>query len=348
MIKLISPKDGASVSVMTDVQKEFVRLHRAGDCEEIDRRLRELTEGHAHDFSRPAEAIFSWYCDDPTVVMTLEISGSEDFDGPAPVHIGTIRQSAEDGSYFVPVTNFYTGAKYFWRVICGEEISSVRTFSTPEGGLRPVFVDNVPNFRDLGGRMTASGRRIRQGLLYRGTHLEEDEGNGLTEPGREIFVRELGIKTELDLREESFGKVESSPAGEGVRLAIVPFDSSWGGTLNDRGMGQLKMIFDVISDKNNYPVYVHCYTGADRTGFFGVVLGAILGVPDSEIILDYEFTSLHEERDWERCEGAEGYFGFLDETYPGHTPGELVLIHLREYGIDPDLIEKVREIMLED
>ena len=42
MIKLISPKDGASVSVMTDVQKEFVRLHRAGDCEEIDRRLREL------------------------------------------------------------------------------------------------------------------------------------------------------------------------------------------------------------------------------------------------------------------------------------------------------------------
>ena len=349
MTELITPENGALLSVMTPLQKEFASCHPSPDNGEFDRRLKAAAEAHTVDLSRPASAIFSWKCDDPTAPMTLEISENEDFDVPAPVSADKVRQSAEDGTYFAAVTNFFTGRKYFWRVRCGDGISETRAFSTREGEIRSVSVDRVPNFRDLGGKVTADGRLVKQGMLYRGTHPEyDDDGNGITASGRETFIRELGIKTELDLREESLGKVLASPVGEEVRFFNVGFDSCWGGTLNDRGMGQIKEIFDVLCDESNYPVFFHCAAGADRTGFLSVVIESILGVPERDIILDYEYTSLYEERDWDTNEGVLSYFGFLDEKYPGHDCPELVRIHMKEYGVDPSVFGKLRKILLED
>ena len=40
------------------------------------------------------------------------------------------------------------------------------------------------------------------------------------------------------------------------------------------------------------PVYVHCWGGADRTGCLCYLLGALLGMREEHLLLDYELTSL--------------------------------------------------------
>ncbi len=349
MISLISPKDGASVSVMTAAQKEFVRRHRAGELHDGDDPFRIIADGDVTDASAPATAVFSWSCDDKTALMTLEISDREDFSVLSGLCVSPVRQSAEDGVYFAGVTNFLLGQKYYWRVRAGGETSATRTFTTPWDDIRVMDVDFVPNFRDLGGRMTASGRRVKQGLLYRGTFIDwRGERCGLTGRGKNTFARELGIKTEIDLRIEALGRHKTSPAGDGIRYEFIPMENPFGGTFNERGMGELRKIFDVLFDPSAYPVYFHCHSGADRTGFLGIVLDGVLGIPDDDIRLNYNFTSLYEHRNWDECDDAKGYFGYLDEICPGRTMSEQVMFHLTEYGIDREKLEKMREFLLED
>jgi hypothetical protein len=47
-----------------------------------------------------------------------------------------------------------------------------------------------------------------------------------------------------------------------------------------------------LADRNNYPIYFHCWGGADRTGSLAFLLGAFLGMTKEELIYEYEFTSL--------------------------------------------------------
>ncbi|MBR6915777.1 MAG: tyrosine-protein phosphatase [Clostridia bacterium] len=346
MIRLISPENGAEFSVLTDTQAKLIRQTREGTFT----RFGEYDEVYGVDASAPAVYLFRWRSDDADFPTYLEISETDDFSAEPTVDISETRLSATDRDLFSSVSNFLTGKTYFWRVRQNGEYSEVRSFSTAPDPVRPLLVDGVPNFRDLGGRFNADGRRMKQGLIYRGRFLErdEDERAGLTDSGKRTFAGRLGIKTEIDLREEEEGKRTESPAGPGVRYVQVSHDSSWGGTLNDRGMGQLHQIFDVLFVPASYPVYFHCYSGADRTGFISVVIGGIVGMSDENIIIDYNFTALYAHRNWNECEGAEGYFDFLRETYGDRSLSELVMLHLTNYGIDADKLARLKEFLLED
>ncbi len=345
MIHLISPADGAEFSVLTDVQKELIKQSRAGTFT----RFGNYDGVNGDDASAPAVCVFRWRADGNDFPTILEISESEDFSLPSHVDISPTAQSATEGDLFSTGRNFMTGRTYFWRVAQNGEYSEVRSFSTAPDPIRPISVDRVPNFRDLGGRKNAEGRRMKQGLLYRGRFLEweEEDRYGLTENGRVTFAEKLGIRTEIDLREEKEGKMTVSPAGESVRYVQVSHDSSWGGTLNDRGMGQLGQIFDVLFDPDSYPVYFHCFAGADRTGFISALIGGIVGMSDENIILEYNFTALFDHRNWNECEGAEAYFDFLRETYGDHSLSELIMLHLTNYGIDKDKLIRLKGFLLE-
>ena len=345
MIRLISPENGAEFSVLTDTQAKLIRQTREGTFT----RFGEYDEVYGVDASAPAVCLFRWRSDDADFPTYLEISETDDFSAEPTVDISETRLSATDRDLFSSVSNFLTGKTYFWRVRQNGEYSEVRSFSTAPDPVRPLLVDGVPNFRDLGGRFNADGRRMKQGLIYRGRFLErdEDERAGLTDSGTRTFAGRLGIKTEIDLREEEEGKRTESPAGPGVRYVQVSHDSSWGGTLNDRGMGQLRQIFDVLFDPASYPVYFHCYSGADRTGFISALIGGIVGMSDENIIIDYNFTALYAHRNWKECEGAEAYFDFLRETFGDHSLSELIMLHLTNYGIDKDKLAWFKEFMLE-
>lgn len=345
MIHLISPEDGAVFSVLTDTQKEFIKRADAGTFT----RFGNYEDDNGDDASAPAVCVFRWISDDPEYPTYLEISSSPDFSRGTCLDISEAMQSAADRELFSVARNFLTGTTYFWRVRQNGEYSRIRSFKTLPDRIRPVYVEHVPNFRDVGGGRNAEGRRVKQGLIYRGKFLEweDDEWLGLTENGKKTFAEKLGIRTEIDLREEMEGKMTESPAGGNVRYVCVPHDSSWGGTLNDRGMGQLHRIFDVLFDPASYPVFFHCYAGADRTGFIGAVIGGILGKSDEDIKLDYNFTALYDHRNWDNNDGVRAYFDFLWEKYGVHSFAETIWIHLTNYGIDEKKLTELREFLLE-
>ena len=65
-------------------------------------------------------------------------------------------------------------------------------------GPRNCYVSGVTNVRDIGGYSSSLGKNayIRQGLYYRGANL-----NSITDKGKAQMKEDLGVKTEIDLRD---------------------------------------------------------------------------------------------------------------------------------------------------
>lgn len=191
--------------------------------------------------------------------------------------------------------NLLVGTQYTWTVtdktnksVSGKFITAatprVITLPSPKGG--PL------NFRDIGGRKSRYGGRVRQNMVFRGT---QTDWNGFDEKNRLFMVNELKIRTDLDLRYESQVKKEKangnkSSLGDTVKWIHIPVNA-----YNSFTPEQNKLFAETIrvfANKNSYPVYLHCHGGVDRTGEITFLLNALAGVADEELLSDYEFSSL--------------------------------------------------------
>ena len=223
---------------------------------------------------------------------------------------------------FVTVNNLYLDKTYYWQVeepVSGVK-SAVSSFRTNDY-VRMMTVKSdkytITNVRDFGGRMTESGRRIKQGIIFRGSELiledySRSSGNhhkNLDDTVMGIFRDELGIRYEVDLRgfEES-NEITGSYLGNDVSYIRVTngagggYGSLWNSTgkkaqtdaLNGDVLNKdlLRRLFvEVFTNANEAHVYFHCWGGADRTGTIGFLLGAVLGMSYTDLIMDFEFTS---------------------------------------------------------
>ncbi|CAG8451519.1 14434_t:CDS:2 [Ambispora leptoticha] len=50
---------------------------------------------------------------------------------------------------------------------------------------------------------------------------------------------------------------------------------------------EVRKIFQIMTDKQNLPLFVHCTYGKDRTGFIIALTLSLLGIPDEVIITEY-------------------------------------------------------------
>jgi uncharacterized protein (TIGR01244 family) len=90
--------------------------------------------------------------------------------------------------------------------------------------------------------------------LYRGAQPQ---------PGGVKKLSELGIKTVINLRgaSEDTQKEQAEAEAAGMRYFNIPMSAL--GRPTDE---QIKRVLTVIEARENWPVFVHCQRGADRTG----------------------------------------------------------------------------------
>ena len=227
----------------------------------------------------------------------------------------------------VNVNNLFVNTEYYWQVQVGSVYSEIGTFRT---GDYPRWITARPmyNVRDNGGYMTVSGKRVKQGLVYRGGEITNRtwQEHLLTnaESSKKAFREVMNIGVELDLRGPSDigdGYNACAFAENGdidyVQLAIKSYEQTFTQTRSN-----VAPIFEILKDADKKPVYYHCYGGADRTGTIGFLLNGLLGVSYTDLVIDFELTS---------------YSSINNEHIRNHIPG-----HQHQYDRWPKLIEQLQ------
>lgn len=245
-------------------------------------------------------------------------------------------KAGEDNS--VNVQNLFVNTKYYWKVVTDNEESDVASFETADYPrwitCRAVGVDDgrgIYNVRDMGGYMTESGKRVKQGLVFRGgeitTMTSIGHYNTITETAKKAFREVMGMVggVELDLRGASdigdgykaCGFAENGDI-EYKQYAIKSYEQTFTNTRN-----MVAPIFEILKDADEKPVYYHCFGGADRTGTLGFLLNGLLGVSYTDLVIDFELTS---------------YSSINNEHIRNHIPG-----HQHQYDRWPKLIEQLQK-----
>ena len=208
----------------------------------------------------------------------------------------------------INVKNLFVNTQYYWKVEANNEESEIGTFTTGDYvrwiSARPLF-----NVRDNGGFMTDSGKRVKQGLVYRGGEITiktwGDHALTATEESKQIFREDMGMVggIEIDLRgtgDIGDGYKANAFAEDGdiayEMLAIKSYNETFskngsGATNPTQARQTVAKIFEHLKEADKKPVYYHCYGGADRTGTLGFLLNGLLGVSYSDLVIDFELTS---------------------------------------------------------
>ncbi|CAM3399548.1 tyrosine-protein phosphatase [Stackebrandtia soli] len=170
---------------------------------------------------------------------------------------------------------------------------------------RFVALEQVFNFRDLGGLTTTSGRTVRRGLVFR-----SDQFGNACPADIDHLVDTVALRTVVDLRSaEEIKETGSFPSDRGVRVAHVPlrhlpwerFDQwfeeheSAAGFLTQRytamletGADEVRQVLELMCEET--PLAFHCMAGKDRTGIVAAVALGLLGVDRDDITTDFALT----------------------------------------------------------
>jgi hypothetical protein len=199
------------------------------------------------------------------------------------------------------VYNLLPKQTYHYQVIADGKTVAEGNIIT-EGQLRMVYTPHVRNIRDLGGWPCAGNKAIKYGKLFRGAELNGSHTSDSTD--LDILTNQIGIGSELDMRASYneghnisvFGFLNSSQTGSGEVPTYYYTNDS--GQLpenltsyNFQYRWRREFEFIVNNLKQERPVYIHCVSGANRTGYLCVLLEGLLGVGYSDMIKDYELTT---------------------------------------------------------
>ena len=281
---LVTPAEGESVSLAPPAAAPYRSPQQRGW--DTDYPIAQINPDKT-DRTHPPAVTLSWSWPAPAR-FSVEVATQEDFSD-------AITLKSETTS--VEVRNLAPGKRYHWRVtaggIGGGNRSAAGHFRTEPQLPRWYDIPGIANVRDAGGWLTADGRRVKEGMVFRGTQLDGEFA--ITPEGRDYMVHTLGIKTDLDLR--SVGEVgdpkktTGRPLGDEVIWAHAPVIAYKDGFAEDQ-LPRWREAFRILAKPETYPVYIHCYGGADRTGEICLLLKALLGVSDSDLCADYELTTL--------------------------------------------------------
>lgn len=347
-LSISTPQDGAVVPTLKEGQKAYF----AGSCAERLTRLDNAPD-RAKLFSMGAvqkPVKLTWSGPTNAVYeLTISVEGGEE---------ECFSLTNRTQAY---VTNLELGRRYGWMVReVGTGESASASFLTEPDGPRFLRADGVFNFRDLGGWKTASGKTVRENMIFRSSGLRASSRNRgslfrknielgerrVTDGGIATLREDFRIRTDLELRSssESTG-MGDTVLGAGVRWVKEPFVAYEAVDNVIRGREPFAKIFSLFTKGENYPILMHCADGQDITGTLAFLLNGLLGVGEDDLCRDWEASVF--SNPGTTCSPARlrGFLKYLN-GFPGRTVQERIVAYAHGCGITDAEIDAFRAIML--
>ncbi len=185
-------------------------------------------------------------------------------------------------------------------------------------------MENIENFRDLGGIETEDGKTVKNGKLFRCADLSSASENDIEK------IKQLGIDTIIDFRSTRETMVKKDPEIENVKYYHINLfkEKLDGIERNDKEdhfyewmieqsydypnrfadqmvrnystmiseeypLNGYRRFFDILLDENNNKILWHCSAGKDRTGIAAILILEALGADRDQIYENYLETNKH-------------------------------------------------------
>lgn len=206
---------------------------------------------------------------------------------------------------------------------------------------RMIKLDNVWNVRDCGG-WSADGGTVHYGKLFRGSRLNNASTADLTE------LAAVGIKLDLDIRDS--GNASGSTPIPGASYTNVALTNAYAQMIQNEATAAANAVKTAMqSIVNGNPVYIHCASGADRTGCICAMLEAVLGMSDADIDRDFELTCFADSEDLTGHRRNGGLWtGFWSALPTNQGSAKLnVVKFLRDNGVTTTLINSFRRAVID-
>lgn len=179
-------------------------------------------------------------------------------------------------------------------------------------------MEQLSNFRDMGGVQTSDGHVVKEGLLFRCGALADATAADIK------TLQELKIETVIDYRDDIEEQKQPSPVLPGVNMIRIPARQDTTDTMKSMSMEQVfsnqavldKITPDLFADfyaelpfdnevyrvllqkvaNKNVPLIHHCSAGKDRTGVGAALIYLLLGVREEDIMTEYLLTNAYIEQ----------------------------------------------------
>lgn len=236
-------------------------------------------------------------------------------------------------------------------------------------GPRNLYIGGVENARDIGGwgKMVNGECQtyMKQCLLYRSGRFNEDKAEEvkatITSEGLFEVNNHLRIKTEIDLRKTSTNEVggltDKSVLGDNVKYIQLPMAYNGNNILTFKGKvsgdtyeydnpKMIKDFFEILADRDNYPINYHCSIGKDRTGCLSYLIEGLMGFDQDTMYRDYMFTNFADAGLCKLTDVTDRYGKTLDEYENGETLQEKVYNYLNEViGVSKENLDRIITIL---
>lgn len=244
------------------------------------------------------------------------------------------------------IDNLKTGTEYFYKVVV-EGKTYIGDFTTAKS-TRYIYVSGMYNTRDIGGYTTIDGKTVKQGYIIRGTEIDGlvESEYFPTDENIEKFSKDMGFVFDLDLRQDlSINNKYKSRLSDNVTHCFYGAPA-YSEIFNVNNKQSLKAIFSDLANPDNYPMYLHCTYGADRTGTIVFLLQGILNVSEDKMLTEYQQTGFTSQK-FAESEGIKKIYPGLN-NYSGNTIQEKIVSFLiQDIGVTQQEIDSIRNILLE-